>query len=311
MGKCLRNAGFGEAGLALSPAATGRYGFGPFASDLSRAALPCSRPVMSQLPPSRMVSGLRLRLPLWAVLTTVAATGCGGIGRNENAEGVRLYQQGNYLGAVNHFQQALAQQPGSPDCFYNLGATYHQQSKLFKRPADMQTAEQYYHLCLSRSPDHEACQRALAVLLVEENRGDEAVAQLQAWAQRQPTNPNPQIELARLSQEHGDVRQAENYLIDALAVDPSNPRALVALGHIRESTGDSGQALANYTRALSVDGRQPTVAAKVAALSGATQGEVVQVSGSRMAATPAPAAMQPVPVQPLLQVPAATGNVTR
>jgi hypothetical protein len=116
--------------------------------------------------------------------------------RNNNAEGVRLYQQGNYLGAVNCFQQALAQQPGSPDCFYNLGATYHQQAKLFARPADMQTAEQYYHLCLARNPNHEACQRGLAVLLVEENRGPEAVAQLQAWSQRQPTNPNPQIELA-------------------------------------------------------------------------------------------------------------------
>lgn len=268
---------------------------------------------MPQPPASKICSGRLLpRPPFWSIVAIVTFTGCGGIGRNENAEGVRLYQQGNYLGAVNHFQQALAQQPGSPDCFYNLGATYHQQAKLFGRPADMQTAEQYYHLCLSRNPNHDACQRALAVLLVEENRGGEAVAQLQAWAQRQPTNPNPQIELARLSQEHGDIRQAENYLIDALAVDPSNPRALVALGQIREANGDSGQALANYSRALSVDGQQPTVAAKVAALSGASQGGVVQVGGGRMAAMPpATAAMPPVAVPPVAQVPLATGNAAR
>ena len=202
------------------------------------------------------------------LLLAWACAGCGWIARNENAEGVRLYQQGNYRGAVDHFQQALVQQPGSPDCFYNLGATYHQQSKLFNRPADRQAAEQYYHLCLARNPNHEACQRALAVLLVEENRGDEAVAQLQAWARREPMNPDPQIELARLCQEHGDVREAENHLVDALAIDPNNPRALVALGQLREMGGDKGQALANYSRALSVDGRQPTVAAKVAALDG-------------------------------------------
>ncbi|MEI7781821.1 MAG: tetratricopeptide repeat protein [Planctomycetota bacterium] len=269
-----------------------------------------------------MLSCLLTRVPFFAL---VACAGCGWLGRNDNAEGVRLYQQGNYLGAVNHFQQALAQQPGSPDCFYNLGATYHQQAKLFGRPADMQTAEQYYHLCLSRNPNHDACQRALAVLLVEENRGGEAVAQLQSWAQRQPTNPNPQIELARLSQEHGDLRQAENHLIDALAVDPSNPRALVALGQIREATGDSGQALANYSRALSVDGQQPTVAARVAALSGASQGGVVQVAGTQMAALPPGAAAgqpfvvqpavqmvpQPVLPQPVAQVPLATGNTAR
>jgi tetratricopeptide (TPR) repeat protein len=85
--------------------------------------------------------------------------------KTDNAEGVKLYQQGNYLGAVNSFQQALAKQPGNPDTFYNLGATYHQQAKLFGREADQQTAEQYYHLCLARNPSHEACQRALAVLL--------------------------------------------------------------------------------------------------------------------------------------------------
>ena len=70
----------------------------------------------------------------------LAAGGCGGIAKNDNAAGVQFYQQGNYLGAVNRFQQALAKQPGNPDCFYNLGATYHQQAKLFSRPDDLKTA---------------------------------------------------------------------------------------------------------------------------------------------------------------------------
>lgn len=221
--------------------------------------------------------GFQKRLLVTALVACVGP-GCGWIARNDNAEGVRLYQQGNYKGAVDHFQQALARQPGSPDCFYNLGATYHQQAKLFGRPADMQTAEQYYHLCLARNPSHEACQRALAVLLVEQNRSGEAMASLQEWARREPANPNPQIELARLCQEHGDARQAENHLIDALAADPNNTRALVALGQLREANGDPSQALQNYSRALAVDGRQPTVAAKVASLngSGSTTGTVAR-----------------------------------
>lgn len=207
-----------------------------------------------------------------------AAGGCGWLGRNDNAEGVKLYQQGNYKGAVDHFQQALAKQPGDPDCFYNLGATYHQQAKLFGRPADMQTAEQYYHLCLARNPNQEACQRALAVLLVEEHREADAVAQLQDWARRAPGNPAPQIELARLFQERGDPREAENHLVDALAIDPNNTRALVALGQLRETAGDPAQAVQNYSRALAVDGQQPAVAAKVAALNGsaATPGTVAR-----------------------------------
>jgi len=157
----------------------------------------------------------RVRRPWcgWAGLVAMACTaGCGGLVRNDNAEGVRLYQQGNYLGAVNHFQQALQQQPGSPDCFYNLGATYHQQAKLLGRPDDMRTAEQYYHLCLSRNPDHPACNRGLAVLMVETGRGGDAVALLDGWSRRRPADPEPQIELARLCQEHGDLREAETHL---------------------------------------------------------------------------------------------------
>jgi tetratricopeptide (TPR) repeat protein len=249
-------------------------------------------------PPTAAVGRVTLIL---AVACLAASGGCGGLSRSDNAAGVQLYQQGNYLGAVNHFQQALAKQPGNADCFYNLGATYHQQAKLLGRPADLQTAEQYYHLCLARNPNHEACQRGLAVLLVEENRRDEALAQLQQWGARQPGNPNPQIEIARLCEEHGDVREAENHLIDALAIDPNNPRALVALGQLREASGQSSQALANYTRALAVDPGQSAVAARAATLSAA------QPTAARMAALPALPPPPPVIVPPS----AATGNAYR
>ncbi len=231
----------------------------------------------------------------------VLLAGCGALKRNDNAEGVKLYQQGNYLGAVNHFQQALARQPGSPDCFYNLGATYHQQAKVFGKGSDWRTAEQYYHLCLSRNPNHEACQRALAVLLVEEQRSPEAIALLEDWSRRQPNNPNPQIELARLCQEHGDFREAENRLVDALAIDPANPRALVALGQLRESTGDMNQALADYSRALSVDGRQPVVAARVASLAGAAPTATVRTAAlptSQGGGQPLPPPAGGLPVAP-------------
>jgi tetratricopeptide (TPR) repeat protein len=237
---------------------------------------------------------------LAACLLLAACAGCGSVAKTDNAEGVKLYQQGNYLGAVNSFQQALAKQPGNPDTFYNLGATYHQQAKLFGRDADLQTAEQYYHLCLARNPSHEACQRALAVLLVEEKRSDEAVAQLTAWSRSQPANPAPHIELARLAEEHGNVQEAENQLVDALSIDPNNPRALVALGSLRESRGDQAQALANYGRALAVDPQQPTVAAKLASL------QASQAAASRTAALPA----SPPPATGMA-LPAPSGNAGR
>lgn len=225
-------------------------------------------------------------------LLGLALAGCGGLGRNDNALGVQLYQQGNYLGAVNHFQHALARQPGNADCFYNLGATYHQQAKLFARPADLQTAEQYYHLCLARNPDHEPCRRGLAVLLVEENRRDEAIGQLRQWSARQPANPNPHIEIARLSEEQGDLAAAEKELTAALAVAPGNTRALVALGRLHEATGQSTAALADYSRALAANPNQPVVASRAAALAAVTPGAFHTAA---LPPTPAPAAGMPTP----------------
>ena len=205
-------------------------------------------------------------------------SGCGRFMQSDSDKGVRLYQQGNYLGAANSFQRALEKQPGDADCFYNLGATYHQQSKLFGRAGDLQTAEQYYHLCLARNQNHAACQRGLAVLLVETGRTGDAATQLEQWAAREPVNPEPKIELARLCHEQGDNLDAENYLIDAVSIDPDNPRALVALGQIRESSGDTQQALANYSKALELDRNQPTVAAKVATLSTSGPPPVIAVA---------------------------------
>lgn len=170
---------------------------------------------------------------VWGALVALAS-GCGSLSRDDNARGVALYQQGNYRGAVGHFQRALSRQPGSPDCFYNLGAAHHQRARSAGQADDLRLAEQYYHLCLARSPDHAACQKALAVLLVEERRSPEGVAILEAWALRRPADPEPRLELARISQHHGDLDGAERHLAAALAIDPANHEALAAIGRIRQ-----------------------------------------------------------------------------
>lgn len=247
---------------------------------------------------------LSVAVAVTMLMVVMTAAGCGGMRGNENVEGVQLYQQGNYQGAVNAFQQSLAKQPGNPDSFYNLGATYHQQAKLFNRPADLQLAEQYYHLCLSRNPNHAACHRALAVLLIEEGRAPEAVASLEAWAATSPTDPEPRLELARLCYESGNTLEAENHLIDAISVAPNDPRPLVALGSLREQTGQSGQALANYSRALALDPQQPVVAAKVASLSSGAPVSGAPVSptmSSGTAIAQAPGSLPPSTPPPVTQ----------
>ena len=65
--------------------------------------------------------------------------------------GVAAATANNHDEAIAQFKKATEMSATCADCFYNLGATYHQQAKVFGQAGDWRTAEQYYHLCLSRN----------------------------------------------------------------------------------------------------------------------------------------------------------------
>jgi Flp pilus assembly protein TadD len=200
----------------------------------------------------------------------MVSSGCSNIASQAaNVEGVRLYQQGNYQQASDRFQQAIAQDPRSPEGYYNLAASLHKTGSLYNRPPDLQQAENLYNQCLERDPNHTECYRGLAVLLNETGRQPEAFKLLNHWSSAAPKSPEPKIELARLLEEVGQSEQAKAQLVDALTIDPHNARALSALGRLRDQSGDHVQALSNYQRSLQLNRFQPEVAARVAQLQGA------------------------------------------
>ena len=160
------------------------------------------------------------------VLIYVAvASGCSNIqSQAANVEGVKLYQQGNYQQASDRFQQAIAQNPKSPEGYYNLAASLHKTGTLYNRPNDLQQAENLYNQCLERDPNHAECYRGLAVMLNETGRQQEAFNLLNHWSGNAPKSADPKIELARLLEESGQPEQAKAQLVDALTIDPHNAR---------------------------------------------------------------------------------------
>jgi tetratricopeptide (TPR) repeat protein len=215
----------------------------------------------------------------------VAATGCGLNAQAQNASGVRMYQQGFYPGAQQRFQQAIQNDPTNADGYYNMAATFHKIGLQTQAQTDLEQAESYYNLCLDYNPNHRDCYRALAVLLSEQGRSDEAFRLMEGWALRNPSIADPKIELARLFEEYGKKDAAQEHLLEALTVEPNNARALAALGKLREQTGQPEQALAVYQRSLMNNRFQPEVAARVAALQPAFGSRVMgapTVGGSRM-----------------------------
>jgi tetratricopeptide (TPR) repeat protein len=221
---------------------------------------------------------------LLAVLSATAFSGCNNFASQaSNVEGVRLYQQGNFQQASDRFMHAIAKDPKSPEGYYNLAASLHKTGTLYNRPADLQQAETVYNQCLERDPNHVECHRALAVLLTETGRQENAFRLLNNWASASPNLADPKIELARLLEETGQQEQAKAQLVNALAVEPHNARALTALGRLRDQSGDYAQALTNYQRSLALNGYQPDVAARIAQLQTAAAPPVVAIPSSNPA----------------------------
>jgi len=209
----------------------------------------------------------------------------------QNAAGVKLYQQGYYAQALQNFQKATTTDPKDADAFYNLAATYHRLGKLNNRPEDLAQAENLYNQSLDRDANNKDCYRALAVLLVDENRTEEAQRLLQGWATRNPTSAEPKVEMAHLAEDLGDKQSAKVYLTEALAIHPYDPRALAALGRIYEESGNPQQALVDYERSLQYDRFQPELAQRVASMRAAMTPlapVITPPGGSRVVTVPTP-----------------------
>jgi tetratricopeptide (TPR) repeat protein len=229
-----------------------------------------------------------VRAGLFVAVAACAAplTGCNNFAAQaSNAQGVRLYHQGNFQQASDQFQRAIAQDPKSPEGYYNLAASLHKTGTLYSRPSDLQQAEALYNQCLERDSNHVDCHRALAVLLTETGRQEEAFRLMNNWAAASPQLAAPKIELARLLEEVGQPDQAKVQLVNALTVEPHNARALTALGRLRDQSGEHEQALANYQRSLALNRFQPEVAARVAQLQTATVAPVASLPTSTTPAT--------------------------
>lgn len=226
-----------------------------------------------------------IRFFLLAMPLLAAAPGCQWAASGQNTLGTRLYEQGQYSAALQHFQTVIETDPANADGYYNLAATNHRLGAQRGDTQQLIQAESLYNQALDHDPNHVECHRGLAVLLVDTGRPDRAFALMKNWAAQNPGFAEPRIELARLYEEAAEPGTALKYLEDAVQKDPNNPRAWLALGRLREQSGDLAQALQNYQRSLAINNLQPLAAERVAALS-RDLSAIAQSSAARNGGTP-------------------------
>ena len=200
------------------------------------------------------------------VVSLLSQPGCRIMANRRNASGVKAFAAGQYPVAQQKFQQALQANPRSADAKYNLGAVAHLTALQNRDRGQIAAAENYYNQCLDLDPNHVNCRRALAVLLTEDSRPDQAFTMLKNWVVTSPGVADARIELARLYEDYGDLRTAEQQLQQALALDVRNARAHSALGHIKELSGDYQQAAVSYERAVQLDRSEVGAAQRLASL---------------------------------------------
>jgi Tfp pilus assembly protein PilF len=175
--------------------------------------------------------------------------------RQFNDDGVFLFERGDYSGAHESFEAALALQPNDAHLLYNLGQCCHRQNQLAK-------AEGYYRSCLQSAPNHADCRHALAVLLQWDGRRVEAETMIADWLAREPTLPDPYVEDAWRLRQSGRLQEAKGRLQQALALDPRHVRALTELGILYEVEQRPDFALAVYERALQIQPQKSEVVAR-------------------------------------------------
>ena len=208
----------------------------------------------------------------WCVLLLPVLAGCRIAAEGQNAQGVRLFEQGRWESAIDQFQQASVNDPENADAIYNLAAVHHHRARTLKNRSEFDQAEEQYRRCLRIAPNHVDAHRALAVLLAATERVELAEQHLRRWAAQSPELSDARVELARFYEERQQPEQAKRFLQEAIAIDQNNARAWAALGRLRERSGDRNQALANYQRGYALDPTQAPLAQRIAALSNGGRG---------------------------------------
>ena len=191
-------------------------------------------------------------------------------GRSFDPKAVREFETGNekqrngdFDGAISHYQKALRVDPDFYPALDNLGA-------MLERKRDYAQAEGVFLKSLKINPDDGEAYINLGHLLLDEGRYAPAVERLEEGVKRSPRSPVGRFLLGSSYLKLGDLVKAEPNLKEAYSLDPSGmARARLQLANLylkRQDMAAASAELEGYLEANPSDPQAPAIKKMLASI---------------------------------------------
>ena len=160
--------------------------------------------------------------------------------RNDFTYGVALFQHGYLDAAAASFEQVVAQKPGDPEAYYNLGT-------LNLRRNDLPQARQYLEQTVKLRPDYPEAWNNLGMIAAQQQRRDEAIQNFQESLRLRPNYVIALLNLGNFYRHQGEFDKAQELLNHALQIQPDDAEANYSIGMLYAQQGQMQEA-ADYLK---------------------------------------------------------------
>jgi len=147
---------------------------------------------------------------------------------------------------IELLRQALSQDPGDPNVYYQLGAKL---EKVGRYPEAMEL----YRTALRNGIEHSRLHSRIADLAVRSGNKDEAIVEYEKAAQLNPSDIESQANLATAYLEKGRLDDAERVYKWIMTTDPGYAAAYNGLGVISIQRQDAATARGYFEKAIALD----------------------------------------------------------
>ncbi|MGE0199558.1 MAG: tetratricopeptide repeat protein [Candidatus Melainabacteria bacterium] len=161
-------------------------------------------------------------------------------------EGVRLFDAGDNVAALQNYKEALSYDEHNPDIYFNLGKAYMAENNLEK-------AARNFKSVIALLPDDLASLYELGVIADQTGQFGEAVDYYEKVLAKDPEHVNANFALGSLYGVRGDMDKAVDYLTRCIKADPNFADAIYNLGVALERQKQYNKAMAMYKKVLSID----------------------------------------------------------